>query len=128
MTDSLPAADESADVGTGRKRVGGCAAHPTVQALASGSNSGASCMVDESLRKVAVIFLGPPGAGKGTQAKLIAKHYKVPHISTGDILRENVARGTELGQKAKAVMARGEGRLSLSWWTHLQHLPSATPR
>jgi len=65
-------------------------------------------MVDESLRKVAVIFLGPPGAGKGTQAKLIAKHYKVPHISTGDILRENVARGTELGQKAKAVMARGE--------------------
>jgi adenylate kinase len=65
-------------------------------------------MVDESLRKVAVIFLGPPGAGKGTQAKLIAKHYSVPHISTGDILRENVVRGTELGQQAKAVMARGE--------------------
>jgi adenylate kinase len=65
-------------------------------------------MVDESLRKVAVIFLGPPGAGKGTQAKLIAAHYEVPHISTGDILRDNVARATELGQKAKAVMARGE--------------------
>ena len=65
-------------------------------------------MVDESLRKVAVIFLGPPGAGKGTQAKLIAAHYKVPHISTGDILRDNVARGTELARLAKAVMARGE--------------------
>ncbi len=65
-------------------------------------------MVDEGLRKVAVIFLGPPGAGKGTQAKLIAGHYTVPHISTGDILRDNVARGTELGVKAKAVMERGE--------------------
>jgi adenylate kinase len=65
-------------------------------------------MVDEGLRKVAVIFLGPPGAGKGTQAKLIAEHYKVPHISTGDILRDNVARGTELGGQAKTVMARGE--------------------
>lgn len=65
-------------------------------------------MVEDSLRKVAVIFLGPPGAGKGTQAKLIAAHYQVPHVSTGDILRDNVARGTELGQQAKAVMARGE--------------------
>jgi adenylate kinase len=65
-------------------------------------------MVDEGLRKVAVIFLGPPGAGKGTQAKLIAEHYKAPHISTGDILRDNVARGTELGAQAKSVMASGE--------------------
>ena len=64
--------------------------------------------MDEGLRKVAVIFLGPPGAGKGTQAKIVAKHYRVPHISTGDILRENVARGTELGVQAQAVMARGE--------------------
>ncbi|HEY2113700.1 MAG TPA: adenylate kinase [Candidatus Angelobacter sp.] len=55
-----------------------------------------------------VVLLGPPGAGKGTQAKLIAGHYGIPHISTGDILRSNVARGTELGRKAKAVMERGE--------------------
>jgi len=55
-----------------------------------------------------VILLGAPGAGKGTQAKLMAEHYGIPHISTGEILRDNVARGTELGQKAKMVMARGE--------------------
>lgn len=55
-----------------------------------------------------IILLGAPGAGKGTQAKLIAEHYGIPHISTGDILRGNVARGTELGKKAKAVMERGE--------------------
>jgi adenylate kinase len=55
-----------------------------------------------------IILLGAPGAGKGTQAKLLAAHYGIPHISTGDILRDNVARGTELGKKAKAVMERGE--------------------
>ena len=55
-----------------------------------------------------IIFLGPPGAGKGTQAKLIARHYGIPQISTGDILRNNVAWGTDLGKQAKAVMDRGE--------------------
>jgi adenylate kinase len=55
-----------------------------------------------------IILLGAPGAGKGTQAKLIAKYYGIPHISTGDILRENVARSTELGRKAKRVMERGD--------------------
>jgi adenylate kinase len=55
-----------------------------------------------------VVLLGAPGVGKGTQARLIAEHYGIPHISTGDILRENVARSTELGKKAKAVMERGE--------------------
>jgi adenylate kinase len=55
-----------------------------------------------------IILLGSPGAGKGTQAKLLAKHYAIPHISTGDILRANVALGTVLGQKAKEVMERGE--------------------
>ena len=57
---------------------------------------------------VPVILLGAPGAGKGTQAKRIAARYAIPQISTGDILRENVVRNTELGQKAKAVMERGE--------------------
>jgi len=55
-----------------------------------------------------IVLLGPPGAGKGTQAKLIAETYGIPQISTGDILRDNVARKTELGVKAKAIMERGD--------------------
>lgn len=55
-----------------------------------------------------VIFLGPPGAGKGTQAKLVATHYGVPHLSTGDMLRENVISGTPLGLLARPVMERGD--------------------
>ncbi|MGE3176162.1 MAG: adenylate kinase [Vicinamibacterales bacterium] len=55
-----------------------------------------------------LIFLGPPGAGKGTQADRFAAGRGIPKISTGDILREAVANGTELGLKAKAIMARGE--------------------
>ena len=55
-----------------------------------------------------IILLGPPAAGKGTQAKLIAETFGIPQISTGDILRGNVARQTELGRKAKAIMDRGE--------------------
>ena len=56
----------------------------------------------------AVIFLGPPGAGKGTQAKELARRYGVPHLSTGDMLRENIAKGTPLGELAEPVMKRGE--------------------
>jgi len=55
-----------------------------------------------------IILLGPPAAGKGTQAKLISDTFGIPQISTGDILRANVARKTELGMKAKAIMERGE--------------------
>ena len=54
------------------------------------------------------ILLGPPGAGKGTQAVKIVKKYGVPHISTGDIFRENIKNGTELGKKAQEYMNRGE--------------------
>ena len=55
-----------------------------------------------------IIMLGAPGAGKGTQAKRIAEKYNVPHISTGDIFRENIKNGTELGNKAKAYMEAGD--------------------
>jgi adenylate kinase len=55
-----------------------------------------------------LILLGPPGAGKGTQAKELSTRLSVPHISTGDMLREAVREGTPLGLKAKAVMERGE--------------------
>src|SRR6201981_183602 len=66
-------------------------------------------MAQETSREVGpVVLLGPPGAGKGTQAKRIMERYLIPQVSTGDILRYNVAQGTELGQAAKAVMARGE--------------------
>lgn len=54
-----------------------------------------------------LIILGPPGAGKGTQAEAIIKKYNIPHISTGDILRENIANDTELGRKAKGYMDQG---------------------
>lgn len=55
-----------------------------------------------------IALFGPPGAGKGTQAKELSKHYNIPHISTGDILRANVRDGTELGVKAKEYMDKGE--------------------
>lgn len=54
------------------------------------------------------ILLGPPGAGKGTQAAKIVEKYGIPHISTGDIFRENIKKGTELGKKAQEYMNRGE--------------------
>lgn len=54
-----------------------------------------------------IIMLGAPGAGKGTQAQMIADKYGIPHISTGDIFRENVKNGTELGREAKKYMDQG---------------------
>ena len=55
-----------------------------------------------------IIMLGAPGAGKGTQAKMIAEKYSIPHISTGDIFRANIKNGTELGKKAKSYMDKGQ--------------------
>ena len=56
-----------------------------------------------------IILLGPPGAGKGTQAAGIVDKYKIPHISTGDIFRKNIKEGTDLGKKAKEYMDQGVG-------------------
>ena len=57
---------------------------------------------------IRILLIGPPGAGKGTQAALLAKHFGIPAISTGDIFRENVRNETPLGLEAKAFMDRGE--------------------
>jgi adenylate kinase len=54
-----------------------------------------------------LILLGPPGAGKGTQAKMLARDLRIPHISTGDMFRDHKARGTELGRQVDAIMASG---------------------
>src|SRR3954466_15692641 len=55
-----------------------------------------------------LIFLGPPGAGKGTQAQRLSKDFQLPYIATGDMLRGHVKEGTELGQKAKEYMDAGD--------------------
>ena len=55
-----------------------------------------------------IIMLGAPGAGKGTQAKMIADKYQIPHVSTGDIFRANIKNGTELGKEAKKYMDQGQ--------------------
>ena len=66
-------------------------------------------MAEEVLRNIGpIVLLGAPGAGKGTQSKRITERFHVPQVSTGDLLRENVQRGTELGIVAKANMALGQ--------------------
>lgn len=55
-----------------------------------------------------IVMFGPPGAGKGTQSKLLVEHYHTPQISTGDLFRENLGKQTPLGLKAKAYMDKGE--------------------
>ncbi|WP_329281982.1 adenylate kinase [Streptomyces sp. NBC_00691] len=55
-----------------------------------------------------IVLVGPPGAGKGTQAAFLAKNLDIPHISTGDLFRANISQGTELGLKAKAFMDAGD--------------------
>lgn len=58
-------------------------------------------------KSVRLVLLGAPGAGKGTQAEVISKHFNIPHISTGDIMRKAVAEGTDLGKKIKSIMDSG---------------------
>ncbi len=70
---------------------------------------GASSMAEQLLRNIGpIVLLGPPGAGKGTQSKRITEHYRIPQVSTGDLLREHVKQGTPLGQQVQALIARGE--------------------
>jgi len=70
---------------------------------------GASSMAEQLLRNIGpIVLLGPPGAGKGTQAKRITEHYRIPQVSTGDLLREHVKQGTLLGVRVRELIARGE--------------------
>lgn len=55
-----------------------------------------------------IILLGAPGAGKGTQAKMISKHFQIPHISTGDLFRDHINKGTEIGLQAKSYLDNGK--------------------
>ena len=64
--------------------------------------------VRRAVLPVKVLMVAPPGAGKGTQAVVIAEHFDVPHIATGDLLRQHVARGTELGRAVQSFLDRGE--------------------
>jgi adenylate kinase len=66
-------------------------------------------MAEQVLRNIGpIVLLGPPGAGKGTQSKRISEHYHIPQVSTGDLLREHVKQGTQLGLQVQALIARGE--------------------
>ena len=60
------------------------------------------------MKPVKIVLLGPPGAGKGTQAKSISNKYSIPHISTGDIFRKNISENTPLGIEAKSYMDKGQ--------------------
>ncbi len=55
-----------------------------------------------------IVLLGPPGAGKGTHAKILSEHYEIPHISTGDLLRSQIQEGTSLGKRAKSFIDSGK--------------------
>src|SRR5260370_12884858 len=66
-------------------------------------------MAEQVLRNIGpIVVLGPTGAGKGTQSKRITEHYRIPQVSTGDLLREHVKQGTALGLQVQALIARGE--------------------
>lgn len=60
------------------------------------------------MKKLSIVFLGPPGVGKGTQCKRISKHFQIPHISTGDMLRAECQAGTPLGKQIEELLDRGE--------------------
>jgi adenylate kinase len=69
----------------------------------------ASSMAEQVLRNIGpIVLLGPPGAGKGTQSKRITQHYRIPQVSTGDLLREHVKHATPLGLQVGDLLAKGE--------------------
>ncbi len=93
--------------GTGEKDLSAVGGAPGTSANSWKGTSAGSPVAARGLKR-AVILLGPPGAGKGTQARELAQQYGVPHLSTGDMFRDHVSRGTELGRRARPIMERGE--------------------
>src|SRR5208283_4367036 len=97
----------------GHRAAGGSSAHhaPLRRLLEEGQNPGTPVFLmgrpEEVMRAHALIFLGAPGAGKGTQAREVAKQFGIPQVSTGDMLRDAVKRETTLGLAAKARMEAG---------------------
>src|SRR5688500_9796162 len=86
-----------------------CPTHPDVPHRARGREDGRDgTAVTTGGAAVNVLMIAPPGAGKGTQGVVIAAHFDIPHIATGDLLRDHVARGTELGQQVREFLDRGE--------------------
>src|SRR5947208_1419284 len=80
-----------------------------VSVILEGERVGASSMAEQVLRNIGpIVLLGPPGAGKGTQSKRITEHYRIPQVSTGDLLREHVKQQTQLGREVQALIAKGE--------------------
>jgi adenylate kinase len=98
MTASLQRAAESADARAGRE----------VQTLTIASANVQPAPSDANFLPGPVLLLGAPGVGKGTQAKRLMAEFGIPQISTGDLLRENIAKGTELGKAAKSLMDQGQ--------------------
>lgn len=96
MTASLPRADAFAGDEVGR--------HDTLNSI---SESSSTAPTGESFLPGPVLLLGAPGVGKGTQAQLLVTRYGIPQISTGDLLRGNIARGTQLGIQAQEIMSTG---------------------
>ena len=92
---------ESAVAEAGREELQGNAT------LNSNAASHSTASADESFLPGPVLLLGAPGVGKGTQAQLLVARYGIPQISTGDLLRANIARGSELGLKAKEIISSG---------------------
>ena len=76
--------------------------------VAASPNAGQATDVSKELTPGPILLLGAPGAGKGTQAKELMRAWKIPQISTGDLLRSNVERGTDVGRQAKELMDRGQ--------------------
>lgn len=108
------AADGSAGGGAGSKQPRKMGSNPEriEQDLAVTTQQervGASSMAEQVLRNIGpIVLLGPPGAGKGTQAKRITEHYRIPQVSTGDLLREHVKQESSLGVQVREVLAKGE--------------------
>src|ERR1700692_1095438 len=107
MRGSPPRAEESADAERGK------VPSPILDFLCGGCPMGTEIVQKPAAGKTGtvvgpVILLGPPGAGKGTQAQRITDYFGIPQISTGDILRDHIRRGTELGLQARAQMEQGQ--------------------